>query len=284
MNENTKKSIVQCSVKVISWERYQKRCKELHLNAVPYFCAILVHELDLIEHTISPDKLRNKKLHASQYFPWTETKGTGGINDPIVDTRRIAKIPMSESLANNLKRVSEKISISRDAIIEEVLRFILDFSSCEYDIDESVDLSTNISSRISNHNPTTMMESSANGHLFSPLSLVQVSLQSPHYFPQQYNNGEDTMIGSALPPAHEWYSGFGKLGNTKEEEERIKRSKENEEKHEKIMKEIKETQERIRKEHEKSMAKIQVQLKEYNLDLDSDVIKAIIKHSRSDLS
>lgn len=193
MKESDKEVIVQCSVKIASWSRYQSICKKVHLNAVPYFCEILTNELKLIERTIKPNELRDKKKHSLEYFGTQE--------------RKVAKISMKKPLSDNLNRISKNINISRDAIIEEVLSLILDCSSYNFQPDIVI-----FPDSIMAEDFNFFGESSSDSSMFSPLRLIQAGLQSPRYHSMLFSNHEETREGEMMQSTSKWYDGLGYLG------------------------------------------------------------------------
>lgn len=240
MQKDKKETMVQCSVKVESWNEFQGACKKLHINAAPYFCEILANELILIERTIRPNESRDKKLHTEQYFSER--------------AREVSKIPMKKSLADNLNRISKNINIGRDAIIEEVLCLTLNLSNCKYNCEfkASVDISECISTAFSE---AAEFDHHSNASLFSPLKLVQASLQSPRYYAINFYNGSKTTTEEYLPTEYRWYDNLGSLGDLEEDERAF---------------------ETLIARNE-ALDDLKEKFKKYDLDLNSDLAQSMIK-------
>ncbi|GIC75607.1 hypothetical protein [Moritella sp. F3] len=201
MPVNFNDPIVQCSFSVTSWKRYQRVCKEIHINAAPYFCDFLSRELVTIEEQVEVNKSRDKKKGNIEYFEYKLNTAE----------KNVAKIPMKKSLVDNLNRISDHLDISRDVIIEEVLSLILDYDSAGFESDTQLDISSN------NVDEWGWFESKAefslnNSCLFSPLRLAYVGFKNPHLYSSLLAIKGENITGASPQEVSKWYEEMGQNG------------------------------------------------------------------------
>ena len=197
MPDNFNDPIVQCSFNVTSWKRYQGICKEIHINAAPYFCDFLSRELIAIEEQIEVNKPRDKKKGSIEYFEY-KLRCT---------EKSVAKIPMKKTLSDNLNRISVNLNISRDVIVEEVLSLILDYSNVGFESGDYLHPESNTLDALAHLQYDDVAWN--NSCLFSPLRLAYAGFKTPHLYNSLFSNKEENRDGVYTTDEPKWYEALG---------------------------------------------------------------------------